>query len=154
MSYDAAVKKYDDGEYQVAFDLFLALAEQGNADAMNYLGMMYGAGLGVEKDDRKSLLYHKRAGRKEASSMHFGNIARQYGKMGNRRRALYWAHKANAESDKSASLELAKLLLRKPRSDTRKRALQLLQDAASGVAYVDISYNDKEEARKLLNQLP
>ena len=40
--YDEA--KHDKSKYKVAFDMFLQLAEQGEAWAMNYLGIMYGAG--------------------------------------------------------------------------------------------------------------
>jgi TPR repeat protein len=151
--YIEAMQKWDDGEEKAAFDLFSQLADQGDAAAQNCLGIMYGTGQGVEKDNKKSLLHHKRAGRASKSSSDYWNIARQHDLMGNRRRALYWANKANAQNDKSASFELARLLLLKPRSNSRKRAVELLQNAVAGIAYVDISENDKEEAQELLSQL-
>ena len=106
--YYETVKKYDEGDFTAAFVVFSQFAQRGHADAQNYLGIMYGAGLGVEADQRKSLLYHKRAVRKAKDTIYLSNLARQYEVMGNRRRALYWLHRASATGDKSAALELAK----------------------------------------------
>ena len=98
--YDEAMKKYDEGSFASAFVAFSQLAERGHADAQNYLGAMHGAGLGVEEDQQKSLLYHQRAVRNSKDAVYLLNLARQHQVMGNRRRALYWLNRAHATGDK------------------------------------------------------
>lgn len=154
-AYLAAQAKWDDeGDPETAFVMFSQLAEQGYASAQHCLGCMYGTGEVVEKDDAKSLYWHKRAGRtsKNAGYEYFG-IAVQYEQMGNRRRALYWWNKMVSLGDKTAGLELAKRLLQNGRSDSRRRAIALLQIAADAEKQIEISENDKEEAQELLDGL-
>jgi TPR repeat protein len=45
-----AVAAYLSGDYATALKLLKPLAEQGNAEAQNQLGLMYGTGQGVPKD--------------------------------------------------------------------------------------------------------
>ena len=48
---------YQAGDYQQAFTLWQPLAEQGDAEAQFYLGLLYRNGEGVEKDDRTALMW-------------------------------------------------------------------------------------------------
>ncbi len=149
-----ATKAYEKGDFKTAFESFSYAAEQGAAWAHNYLGLMYGGGEHVEKDQDQALFWHKSAARiAKNSSYDYGNVARQYEIMGNRRRAFYWWNKAVLLSDKSAGLELAKRLLQNGRSDSRKRAIELLQIAAAAEFPLKISENDCEEAQELLDDL-
>ena len=52
-----AVKCYDEGDYDAAFDHFTKAAELGNVDAHCRLGICYHEGEGVEKDEEK-VVYH------------------------------------------------------------------------------------------------
>jgi len=45
-----AVSAFQKGDYKAAYDEFKPLAEQGNAEAQDYLGYMYQNGLGVRQD--------------------------------------------------------------------------------------------------------
>ncbi len=149
-----ATQAYENGNFKVAVALFSEAASHGAAWAQNYLGIMYGEGEYVEKDQNKSLFWHKSATRiAKNSSYDYSNVARQYEIMGNRRRAFYWWKKAVAAGDKSAGLELAKRLLKNGRSDSRNRAVELLQIVADAEFPLEISENDCEEAQKLLDSL-
>lgn len=59
--YDDAVRSYASGEYKKAYQLFLPLAESGDADAQFHLGLMYDNGLGVEKDSATAEKWYNRA---------------------------------------------------------------------------------------------
>ena len=48
---DAAVR----GDYKTAYKLWLPLAEQGDADAQNNLGVMYNEGQGVPQDNKEAV---------------------------------------------------------------------------------------------------
>jgi TPR repeat protein len=50
-TWDGAEAAYERGDYETAARLFLPLAEQGDAAAQYNLGVMYGKGQGVPRDD-------------------------------------------------------------------------------------------------------
>ena len=154
-AFTEATEAYEKSNFKAAFELFSYAAKYGADWADNYLGIMYGEGEYVQKDQNKSLYWHKRAGQKRnvSSKNYYSNIALQYERMGNRRRAFYWWSKAIEADIKEAGLELAKRLLQNNRKDSRQRAIELLQFAANAEAQMEISENDKEEAQALLNDL-
>ena len=45
-----AVELFENGEYSEAFEAFQGLAEQGDSDAINYIGIHYYIGAGVPRD--------------------------------------------------------------------------------------------------------
>ncbi len=49
------------GDYAMAFKLSLPLAEQGDAEAQNNLGVMYGHGWGVAQDDTEAVTWYRKA---------------------------------------------------------------------------------------------
>jgi S1-C subfamily serine protease len=54
-----ATDAYKRKDYEIAYKLFLPLAEQGDARAQNWLGMMYELGHGVHQDYRKAVIWWK-----------------------------------------------------------------------------------------------
>jgi len=63
MSYMAALKTYNDGDYDTAYQDFLSLAQKGNADAKSMLGVMFFQGQGVSADKVKSAIWFYQAAR-------------------------------------------------------------------------------------------
>ena len=59
--FDEGVAAYDRGDYATAFEEMLPIAEQGNADAQNNLGVMYENGRGVPQDYAEALKWFRLA---------------------------------------------------------------------------------------------
>jgi len=59
--YQGAVDAYSREDYKTAYKLMLPLAEQGVAKAQYNLGLMYGKGKGIVKDDSKAIKWWKLA---------------------------------------------------------------------------------------------
>lgn len=59
--YEQAVRAYAQGYYKKAHELFLPLAQQGDADAQFHLGLMYDNGLGVKQDHAVAERWYNRA---------------------------------------------------------------------------------------------
>ncbi len=53
---------FDNKDYKKAYELWMPLAEEDNPDAQYNLGLLYMKGLGVEKSDRRALVWFVRAG--------------------------------------------------------------------------------------------
>ncbi len=56
-----ALDAFNQGDYELARRLWQPSAEQGDADAQNYLGILYHLGLGMDKDYRKGAEWYRRA---------------------------------------------------------------------------------------------
>ncbi len=56
-------KAFDSGDFETAFNLWAPLAENGDADAQNYLGILYYLGFGIQKDYKKALEWYERSAR-------------------------------------------------------------------------------------------
>jgi TPR repeat protein len=54
-------QRYDEGDYEGAFDYFTKAAELGHVDAHYRLGYMYSKGEGVEKDYEKTVYHFEKA---------------------------------------------------------------------------------------------
>ena len=61
MDFQKGAKAYSDGDYAVLLAELTPRAESGNADAQVILGMMYGWGIGVVYDAKKSAKWYHRA---------------------------------------------------------------------------------------------
>src|ERR1700704_2814878 len=59
--YEDAESAYRHHDYAAALKLLLPLAEQGNPQAQNDLGMIYENGQGVAKDERQALAWYRKA---------------------------------------------------------------------------------------------
>lgn len=59
--YGDAVDAYARGDYKTAYPLFKVLADQGNAEAQNSLGVMYENGLGIPQDYAEAIRWYRNA---------------------------------------------------------------------------------------------
>ncbi len=109
---DAAYQALQNQEYDVAYELFYALAEEGNALAQFEIGVLYHRGAGVETDVA-------RASRWYASAAEQGYADAQY-RLGNMymmgegtpqsdTEAIHWHEKAARQGHKDAARNLASL---------------------------------------------
>ena len=48
--YDEAMLRYNEGDYEQAFEMLFELAQAGDITAMSWIGFLYEQGLGVERD--------------------------------------------------------------------------------------------------------
>lgn len=55
---------FKNGNYERSFELWKPLAEEGDPDAQNYIGLHYFLGLGVSKDYKKAVKWYEMAARK------------------------------------------------------------------------------------------
>lgn len=102
-------KAFDNGDYETAFSLWTPLAESGDADAQNYLGILYYLGLGVSKDYKKTLKWYELA----AKAGH-ADAQRNYGDMINFGRgiqkdnyqAFKWYFAASQQGNEGARRQL------------------------------------------------
>ena len=102
-------KAFESGDYETAFSLWLPLAEEGDADAQNYLGILYYLGFGVQKDYKKSLEWYERA----AKAGH-ADAQRNYGDMINfgrgiqrsNQEAYKWYFAASQQGNKKAARQI------------------------------------------------
>lgn len=74
------LKAFESGNYKMAYSLWMPMAESGNEDAQNYLGILNYMGLGTNKDYKKAIEWyqlaakagHPDAQRNLADMIHFG----------------------------------------------------------------------------------
>ena len=59
--FDAGMSAFERGDYATAVQEWRPLAEQGHAEAQNYLGWMYRWGLGVPMDDAEAVNWYRKA---------------------------------------------------------------------------------------------
>ena len=59
--FDAGVKATERGDYATALRIFRQLADQGDANAQNNLGVMYKEGLGVAQDYAEAVRWYRKA---------------------------------------------------------------------------------------------
>ena len=55
------MEAYQKGDYATALSIWLPLAEQGDAEAQNWLGVMYDYGDGVTQDDKEAANWFRKA---------------------------------------------------------------------------------------------
>lgn len=60
-SFDEGVSAYNEGDYEIAYEVFRPLAEGGDAAAQLYLGLMYIHGRGVIKSQAQGLRWYQTA---------------------------------------------------------------------------------------------
>ncbi len=52
---------FESGDYETAYRLWLPMAEDGDAEAQNYLGIMHYLGFGVDRDYSKALEWYQKS---------------------------------------------------------------------------------------------
>ena len=58
---ESGVKAFDQGDYQSAYEYWLPLAEEGEAEAQLFMGVLYRYGLGVNLDLKQSAYWYESA---------------------------------------------------------------------------------------------
>ena len=58
---EEGIKFYNEGSYEKALNVFRPAAEQGNARAQDYLGILYASGQGVQQDYQQALKWYRKA---------------------------------------------------------------------------------------------
>jgi len=100
---------FENGDYETAHTLWLPLAENGDANAQNYLGILYYLGFGVKKDYKKALEWYERA----AKAGH-ADAQRNYGDMINfgrgiqrsNQEAYKWYFAASQQGNQKAARQI------------------------------------------------
>ena len=100
---------FDKGDYETAFKLWKPLAEKGDAEAQNYLGILYYLGFGVNRDYSKAVQWYEkaaRAGNPDAQRnygdmLHFGRGIKK-----NNYLAYKWYFAASQQGNKSAGKQI------------------------------------------------
>ena len=100
-----AVELFENGQYERAFDAFQILAEQGDATAVNFIGIHYYIGAGVERDLQRAAAWFERASllglpaaQKNLGVMYFRGL----GVKQDYHRAYGWMHHARAGGNTEA----------------------------------------------------
>ncbi len=60
-SFDDGLDAYDRGDYEIAFSIWLPLAEQGDAGAQQWIGYLYLTGNGVPQNDAETVKWYQLA---------------------------------------------------------------------------------------------
>lgn len=68
---------FDQGKYEKAFPLWLALAEQGDILAQNYAGIHYYLGLGIKRDHQQAKQWFEKSARQGLADAQY-NLAVMY----------------------------------------------------------------------------
>jgi TPR repeat protein len=138
---------WESGDVRRAFELFLALAERGDAIAQLNLGYFFDCGIAVEQDETKALYWYRRAYLKgdPCGANNIGTIYRDRGEL---RRAAGWFLRAIKGGDDGSALTLAQMYLA---ADVYPdRALKYLKIVTASNT---VSESEQEEAARLLEGL-
>ena len=96
------------------FEQTKGLAEQGDAEAQNHLGVMYRYGLDVEQNDTEAVRWHtKSAEQGYANAQYYMGWMYEHGLCveQNKETAILWYEKAAKQGHKSAAIFLHELKL-------------------------------------------
>ncbi len=112
IAFDQGMQASRSGEYETALEKWLALAQQGHAEAQFNLGVMYENGLGVQKDHAQASKWFKKAaeqGLKEAQNNLGKNYAQGRGLEQDYIRAYKWLSLAAEQGLKEAAGNLDRI---------------------------------------------
>ena len=110
--YQAGEDAYNRGDYETAFKKFLPLAEQGDARAQVYLGLMYANGEGVPQNDTEAVKWLRLAAdQKKAHAQCWLGYMYENGKGVSQDYvlALMWLNLAVAQGDADSAKRVEKL---------------------------------------------
>jgi uncharacterized protein len=145
--FSAGIKRYEKGEYSVAYDLFLRAAIEGSYEAMTQIAVMLEAGLGIERDTEKSIEWDLKA-IAAGSKTSLINLGITYRRQGDIKASKNWFERAFAAGDGEAAFELARLYsVSEKEDDTIKHYLE----AATRSDY--ISEESRESASRMLLEM-
>jgi len=108
--YQKGYTAYKSGDYATALREWSPLAEQGNARAQTFLGMLYRNGQGVPRDDKTAVKWYRLAAKQEYAAAQF-NLGRMYyhgmGVPQDDKTAVKWFRLAAEEGHAFGALNLA-----------------------------------------------
>ncbi len=107
--FQAAEYAYNRVDYETALKKFLPLANQGDAAAQHYLGVMYGEGKGVPQDYQEAMKWYRLAAEQGDADAQY-NLGGMYqlglGVPQNYQEAARWYQKAAEQGDSQAQFNL------------------------------------------------
>lgn len=110
---ERGLNAYHAGDFKTAYNLTIPLAQQGNPDASNLMGMMYELGKGVPKNLGKSVAYYRQAAEQGNPYAQY-NLAVSFdagtGVPQNYREAVRWFRRAAEQGVSSAQYDLAVMI--------------------------------------------
>ncbi|MBL1274952.1 MAG: sel1 repeat family protein [Ectothiorhodospiraceae bacterium] len=110
---DRSLSAYYAGDFKAAYNFTIPLANQGNPDAKNLLGMMYELGRGVPQNLSKSISYYREAAEQGNPYAQY-NLAVSFdagtGVPQNYREAVRWFTKSAEQGISSAQYDLGVML--------------------------------------------
>ena len=112
--YETATDLYKQGDYQAAFDILLPLAESGDAQAQNTLGVMYENEDGIGQDYIKAFEWYQKAAEQEWVEAQYQMGLMYQNGLGveeNPTEAAVWYLKAAEQNFAIAQIKLAKMYL-------------------------------------------
>ena len=146
-TFASANNAYENGDYKLAFKLFLDASKSGDTDATSRIASMYADGEGVDRDYEKSIEWDLKA-IGEGNVVSMANLAITYRMIGNIKESKYWFEQAIGAGDSDAALELAKLFMVSDKE--KEKVVYLLNLVLDSKSSCDSS---KEEASTLLDNL-
>jgi len=143
-NYDEAKAIYKSGDYSKAASLFKILSDQGNLDAMNYMGTIYWYGHGVEKNEKISMEWFTKAANLGFSKAQY-NLFEIYNATKNYELAFEWLEKAAENGDSEAQFNVGVyLFFGMGIKENKKEAIKWIKKSAD---------NGWSEAKKVINDL-
>ena len=106
---DDPKQAFEKGDYETAFKLWSSRAQQGDADAQNYLGIHYYLGLGVDRDYKQALEWYGRAaksGHPDAQCNYGDMINYGHGVLKDNYKAYIWYFAASQQGHEKAKIQI------------------------------------------------
>ncbi|MBF0441015.1 MAG: sel1 repeat family protein [Oligoflexales bacterium] len=108
-SLSAAREYMEMQDYRAGVEIYKRAAERGSAEAQNMLGLIYGGGMGVEKDVQRAFYWYQKAAESGIAESQY-NLGMIYfkGETGvpDFEKALYWYQKAAEQGNAKAQFNL------------------------------------------------
>jgi Sel1 repeat-containing protein/sporulation related protein len=151
---EEGIRAYESGDYQTAIEKWHTLVQQGNADGMFYLGVMYAGGKGLPQDKAKAFQLYSEAAQKDHLSAQY-NLGMQYatgeGVTQDFSKAEYWWTKAAQRGLMQAQFNLGNLyyygLTGEKKPAMARKWLTLAAKQGSPYAKETLAKLDVEEAQ-------
>jgi TPR repeat protein len=132
----------DKEDYKTAFNEFLPLANQGDVDAQNKIGVLYNYGLGVIEDDEKAVQWYTKAANQGYGRAQ-NNLGMMYedgeGVLKDGKQAVKWYTKAAEQGYASAQTNLADYLINQDAINWSEADMWYTKAAEQG--YLRAQYN-------------
>lgn len=104
---------FERGQYDIAYSKWLPQAENGDAEAQNYIGLIYYLGLGQRRNDAEALKWFERAAEQgHPSAQRNAGIMHQNGRgmaQNNYYQAYIWFYAAHRQGNETANAHISAL---------------------------------------------